>query len=107
MKVLLNDEAFDGQLLRAVGHMYEGGADYGECWSTANRIKPHDVESWYSEWSALAARIESIADACLVGNHKVSAYEAYLRASMYHRASGQFLIGDPEDKRTFPAYEKC
>jgi Alpha/beta hydrolase family len=107
MKVLINDDAFDGQLLRAVGHMYEGGADYGECWSTANRIKPHDVESWYSEWSALATRIESIADACLARNHKVSAYEAYLRASMYHRASGQFLIGDPEDKRTLPASEKC
>jgi len=65
MKVLLNDDAFDGQLLRAVGHMYEGGADYGECWSTANRIKPHDVESWYHEWSTLAARIESIATTSL------------------------------------------
>ena len=45
--------------------MYEGGADYGECWSTANRIKPHDVESWYHEWSTLAARIESIATTSL------------------------------------------
>ena len=26
---------------------------------------------------------------------------------MYHRASGQFLIGNTEDKRTLPGYEKC
>jgi len=58
MKVIKNDEMFDGQLVRAVGHMYEGGADYGECHSTAGRIKPHDVESWYQEWHATAERIE-------------------------------------------------
>jgi len=106
MKVLLNDDAFDGQLLRAVGHMYEGGADYGECWSTANRIKAHDVESWYHEWSTLAARIESIATSSLAKNHRVSAYEVFLRASMYYRAAGQFLIGYPDDKRTLSAFEK-
>ena len=106
MKVLLNDEAFDGITPCSRTHVRRA-TDYGECWSTANRIKPHYVESWYSERSAPATRIEFIAEACLVKNHKVSAYEADLRASMYHRASGQFLIGNQEDKRTLPAYEKC
>jgi alpha-beta hydrolase superfamily lysophospholipase len=106
MKVLLNDEAFDGQLLRAVGHMYEGGSDYGECYSTASRIQAHDVESWYKQWNATAIRIETIAKTCLEKNHRISAYETYLRASMYHRCSGQFFIGNPDEKRTLAAFQK-
>jgi pimeloyl-ACP methyl ester carboxylesterase len=107
MKVLLNDEVFDGQLLRVVGAMYEGGSDYGECHSTASRIKAHDTESWYKEWHATAVRIETIARTALERKHRTSAHEAFLRASMYHRASGQFFIGSPNDKRTLPAYQKC
>lgn len=105
MKVLLSDEAFDGQLLRAIGHMYEGGADFGECYSTARRIKPHDTESWHKEWKATADRIETIAKISLERKHRQSAYESYLRASMYHRVSGQFFIGDADEKRTLPAFE--
>ena len=106
MRVLLNDEVFDGQLLRAIGHMYEGGADYGECYSTASRIHAHDTESWYREWNATALRIEKMAHTALERNHKQSACEAFLRASMYYRASGQFFIGDPDEKRSLLAYQK-
>jgi hypothetical protein len=90
MKALLSDEAFDGQLLRAIGHMYEGGADFGECYSTARRIKPHDTESWHKEWKATADRIETIAKISLERKHRQSAYESYLRASMYHRVGPIF-----------------
>jgi|SRR5579862_1069230 len=110
MKVLLDDDAFDGQLLRVVGGIYEKGAEYGECWSTANRIKAHDVESWHREWKATAIRIENIAKAALDKNHKVTAHEAYLRASMYYRCSGQFFIGNPKETRTLTAFqntERC
>lgn len=107
MKVVLDDEAFDGQILRLVGSMYEGGVDYGEVYSTSRRIKAHDVESWHSEWSATAQRLEQIGSAALDAKHKVTAHEAYLRASQYYRASGQFFIGYPGEKRTLPAYQKC
>jgi alpha-beta hydrolase superfamily lysophospholipase len=107
MKVLLSDQVFDGQLLRAMGHTYEGGADFGECYSTATRIKPHDTESWYKEWNATAVRIEKIAKTALEKRHRQSAYEAYLRASMYHRASGQFFIGDVDEQRTLPAFQRA
>jgi pimeloyl-ACP methyl ester carboxylesterase len=102
---LINDEMFDSQLLRVIGATYEGGADYGECYSTGKRIRAHDTESWYREWHALAVRIETIAKTALRRNHRVSAYESYLRASMYHRASGQFFIGTPTDSRLLPAYQ--
>lgn len=106
MKVLLNDEVFDGQLLRAIGHMYEGGADFGECYSTATRIRPHDVESWYKEWHDTAVRVETVARTSLQQNHRQSAHEAFLRASMYHRASGQFFIGNSDEERCLTAFQK-
>src|SRR5271163_4779364 len=107
MKVLLADEVFDGQLLRVVAAGYEGGSDFGEAHSTATRIKAHDTESWYKEWNATATRIETIARTALKKKHRQSASEAFLRASMYHRASGQFFIGDSEEKRSLEAFKKC
>jgi alpha-beta hydrolase superfamily lysophospholipase len=107
MKVVLDDEAFDGQILRLVGSMYEGGVDYGEVYSTSRRIKAHDVESWHREWSATAQRLEKIGRTALEAKHEVTAHEAFLRASQYYRASGQFFIGYPNEKRTLPAYQKC
>jgi alpha-beta hydrolase superfamily lysophospholipase len=101
----MNDNAFDGQLLRAVGHIYEKGGDYGELWSTANRIKAHDTESWHSEWNATAIRIENIAKAALGKGHKATAHEAFLRASMYYRCSGQYFIGDSKETRTLTAFQ--
>lgn len=110
MKVIMDDEMLDAQTLRAIGHIYEGGGDYGECHSTASRIRAHDVKSWYNAWHDTAVRVEEVAKAALKKKHTISAYEMYLRASMYHRASGQFLIGMPEDTRLLPAYkdaERC
>jgi alpha-beta hydrolase superfamily lysophospholipase len=106
MRVLQKDEMFDSQLLRAIGHMYEHGADYGECYSTATRILSGETESWFKEWNSTATRIETMAEIALKNKHRQSAHESYLRASMYHRASAQFLIGSPDDKRGVDAYTK-
>jgi hypothetical protein len=38
MKILFDDLFWDGQLLRALGCVYYGGADIGECITTAQRI---------------------------------------------------------------------
>ena len=106
MKVFHPDETFDGQLLRVLTYTYEGCSDYGECISTAHRVKPHDTNSWYSEWHDLAERIETRAETALAKDHKATAHEAYLRASMYHRISGQFFIGSPGDSRLLDAFTK-
>ncbi len=34
MKIFFNNPFFDGQLLRALGYVYYGGADISECLST-------------------------------------------------------------------------
>jgi hypothetical protein len=44
-----DNELFDAQLLRALGKVYDRGADIGEWFSTAFRIRDGDKESWCQE----------------------------------------------------------
>lgn len=109
MKVVFQDPTFSSQLLRTIGATYYKGADIGECLSTAYRIKEGDFESWYTEWLKTAKRVHKYADDCLAANHKVSAREAYLRASNYYRAA-EFLLISPEDPRiqtTWGSSKEC
>ena len=39
MKIVFDNEDFDGQFLRALSYAAYGGADIGECFETANNIK--------------------------------------------------------------------
>ena len=109
MKVVFQDPTFSSQLLRTIGATYYKVADIGECLSTAYRIKEGDFESWYTEWLKTAKRVHKYADDCLAANHKVSACEAYLRASNYYRAA-EFLLISPEDPRiqtTWGSSKEC
>jgi pimeloyl-ACP methyl ester carboxylesterase len=109
VKVVFQDPTFSSQLLRTIGATYYKGADIGECLSTAYRIKEGDFESWYTEWLKTAKRVHKYADDCLAANHKVSAREAYLRASNYYRAA-EFLLLSPEDPRiqtTWGSSKEC
>src|SRR5829696_2505510 len=79
MKVLFDNAEYDGQLLRALGAVYYGGADVGECLTTARRIAEGDDDGWYREWCATADRLFAAADASHAAGHLVSAREGYLR----------------------------
>src|SRR5689334_6304826 len=106
MKVLFDDPWFDGQLLRVLGYVYYGGADVGDCLSTARRIVPDDPESWQREWFATAERIYAAAKESHARGHRVSAREGYLRAASYFRASYIFLYGAPVDPRLVDAFNR-
>jgi pimeloyl-ACP methyl ester carboxylesterase len=98
MKIVFQDPTFSLQLLRAIGETYYKGADIGECLSTAYRIKEGDFDSWHVEWLRTAKRVHKYADESLSTGHKISAREAYLRASNYYRVA-EFLLIDPKDPR--------
>ncbi len=51
---------FDGQLLRALGYIYYGGADIGECLATASQITDNHFEGWYTGWYATAERVRGV-----------------------------------------------
>jgi pimeloyl-ACP methyl ester carboxylesterase len=104
MRIFFKNPVFDGQLLRALNHVYYGGADVGECISTAARIRAGDDSQWYEEWTATAERIYAIAEESCRNGHRQSACEAYLRASNYFRTSSIFLMRAPVDPKLTRAF---
>lgn len=106
MRLVFQDSSFDYELLRALGYSVSGGADIGECLSTASRIREGDTESWYRAWIQTAERVHAIADASLARGARISAREAYLRASNYYRSAEFYLHITPNDARSLPTWEK-
>ena len=79
MKIVFDNEDFDGQFLRALSYAAYGGADIGECFETANNIKEGDRDSWYDAWTKTAQRMRQDAEESLKGGHNVSARRSYRR----------------------------
>lgn len=84
-------DAFDFMFQWLLGSQTGGGSEIGESFYAATRIKDGDPESWVSEWSALAERVEARAEKALAKDHRISAREAYLRAYSYHRIPVVFM----------------
>jgi pimeloyl-ACP methyl ester carboxylesterase len=99
MKMKFEDPQFSFQLLRVLGSSASRQADVGECLAVADRIVEGDFESWEREWTRAAQRIEATADACLAKGHRVSAGDAYFRATNYFRSAEFYLHGDATNPR--------
>jgi pimeloyl-ACP methyl ester carboxylesterase len=107
MQLVFHNPSFSFQLLRIIGQTYYGGADIGECLSTAYRIKEGDIESWYNEWLKTADRIYKNAENCISKGYRVSAQEAYLRATNYYQNGAAFYLdANPSDPRILSTWEK-
>jgi Alpha/beta hydrolase family len=84
-----------------------GGADFGECQTTMERIGDDgDASDWHREWLATADRLADLAAASEARGHVVSAREALLRAAVYYRTSYQPLYGAPVDPRLREAFAR-
>jgi dienelactone hydrolase len=105
MHLVFEDQTFSFELLRTIGYAPYGGADIGECLVTASQIQERDFESWYEHWSKTARRVHTLADSAFQQGKRVSAREAYLRASNYYRAAEFFLHGNPHDPRILAAWD--
>jgi dienelactone hydrolase len=97
------DDSFPEQTLRAIGQTYDGRADIMEVLSTVSRIESGNEVSWYNEWFKTAERVRKMAEKSEKGGHKISAGEAYMKASNYYRASEFYLHADPSDPRALGA----
>ena len=98
-RLALKDELLDAQLLRAVGAALYGGADVGECLSTAGRVRGNDLDSWHARWHATAESVARLAERSAAAGHDETARLAYLRACTYYRTAGVMLYGLPLDPR--------
>jgi hypothetical protein len=84
---------------RALFQATYGGADFGECQQAIERVGDGGVDDWHREWTASADRLVEGADESAAAGHRVSARDAYLRASTYYRAAYELLFGAPVDER--------
>lgn len=84
------DECFSFETLRAAGSAPYGGADLGEVLATARMIRDGDEAGWFTAWRNTAERVHGFANSALKNGHRVSAREAFLRASNYYRTAEFF-----------------
>ena len=98
---------FAFQAAFALGQVYDGCGDIGEVLETCYRIKDSDVESWYREWKKTADRVFAVAETCEKKGHKISAGEAYQKASSYYDISQFYKHEDPKDAEALDAARKA
>lgn len=91
-KLHFDHKDMDYYLAWIIGREIYDGSNRAECMDTAARIKDANAESWYAEWSALAARVEAQAEAALTAGDNETARKAFLRACTYQRAP-LFIMG--------------
>jgi hypothetical protein len=110
-RTFFEHEQFDFELKCALGGVAYGCGDVGELLATADRILDGDADSWCQEWTATAKRIETTADVCAAGGHRVSARAAYLRASVYYAQALSAVDGTKDPAAllipTFRAHRHC
>lgn len=106
MPILSNNPMWEAFGLRALSRTIYGGADLGECVSTVARVADGGPEDWYREWTKTAERLFAIARTCEEKGHRVSAREAYLRATTYYHVSYFPLFGAPVDPWLADAFER-
>jgi dienelactone hydrolase len=97
MRFLFKDKSFSFEALRAAGFANYGGADLSDILVTARTIKDGDEASWLGSWKATAQRVHAVADQALAQDHRVSAREAFLRASNYYRTAEFFQRVNPAE----------
>lgn len=106
MNLLSKDPMYEAFGQRALFQATYGGADFGECTTTIERIGAGVLDDWYREWVATADRLAEIGDESAAAGHTVSAREAYVRASTYYHAAYFPLFGKPVDPRLVEAFER-
>jgi alpha-beta hydrolase superfamily lysophospholipase len=102
----VKDELLDAQTLRAVGVVPYGGADVGECLTTATAVHGTDLTSWHSAWTSTADSVLALAETEQAAGRLQTARLAFFRASSYFRTAGVMLLGAPLDARLVDSYAR-
>lgn len=74
----------DFEIRTALGHSTRGAGEPGEILAATAGIGKGDHDGWHAAWLGLADRVRGIAEQAAAAGHRVSAADAYLRASAYY-----------------------
>ena len=103
-RFLFKDAAFIFQALWRFGTIAAGGADFGEALTASDRIEDGDQEGWYDSWTAMANHVEGLAREYQASGHRVSARDAFFRATTYYRTAEIYLASS--DPRVIATWQK-
>ncbi|QJU53400.1 prolyl oligopeptidase family serine peptidase [Herbiconiux sp. KACC 21604] len=98
-----NDD-WDFEIRTVLGGAVEGASEPGEVLAATAGIRKGDHEAWYVAWASLGDRVSEIADQAAAGGHRVSAAEAYLRASHYYAVAVNAVSSLPDSDRLAPTF---
>ena len=101
-----DDYDWSWHLLRPISTAVSGGAEFNECYRTAQRIKLRDPESWHTEWLRTAKHVKTLAERAETAKHPITARDHYLRAAVYFRWAEALLNANPLDPRRVPTYDE-
>ncbi|KTC87097.1 alpha/beta hydrolase family protein [Legionella brunensis] len=94
-----NDAELEFQLMRQLGSSAYGGASVGECFAIINEMKNENPDSWvraFTKWGHLQLQD---ANSRAEKQHRISAYEQYLKASNSFRAAEYYSPCQLEEHR--------
>ncbi len=87
LKFRFNNPIIDAYFSYVLAFGSRGGADVGEAFYAASRIRQYDTEAWVDEFAALASRVAKEATRSIEKGHLITAREGFLRASYLNRAA--------------------
>ena len=93
--IVFQYDSFNFDFLVTLGGTYERTADIGECYAVAAQIEDGNIQSWVTNWQAMADRLNGIGATAEAAGRNVSASEAYLRAANYYSAAQWYTLGTP------------
>lgn len=102
---IFEHETFNFEFLLALGSTFEQAADIGECFAAASHIADGDFASWCAAWLAMGDRLKANALESDANGHRVSAREAYLRASTYYSMATWLALGTDTPDAMIPNWE--
>ncbi|MFF2051828.1 alpha/beta hydrolase family protein [Leifsonia sp. NPDC058194] len=90
------DPDHDFEIRTALGLAVEGATEPGEVLAATAGIGKDGHAAWFAAWNDLATRTAAVADEAAQAGHRVSAAEAYLRASTYFGVAVNALSALPD-----------
>jgi dipeptidyl aminopeptidase/acylaminoacyl peptidase len=108
-------EYFPGNHMWSQGMMFGiemqtwGAAAIGEIDQIGQRLKNHvgDNEKWWTEWIAMARRIEGFGDAAEKDGRSLTAGSYYLRAAIYYFCGERFIAPSDRKRDTYRDCLRC
>jgi hypothetical protein len=97
---------YDFEIRTSLGHSAEGASDPGEVLAATSGIKKGDHQGWFTAWSSLAQRTLETAQASAAAGHRVSAAEAFLRASAYFGVAVNAISALEDTTELVPTFTK-